>query len=886
VANACGDGDAFGDPGERVRIALFLQNISGFNLTGINLSLSTADPDIECILDSTIQIPSFPNGTTLNTQTLSPGDDPANPSDGRFFEVVISPNAETLNAADAARANMTMTLTSNEAGGTVTPVGITTLLDLDIPPGASPTYTAARCDADLSTAGTIGALCASDAACGGAVGSCKPGLLFEGFEVNGPAGSTTGGQPQPNDFTTTIGFIEHTAGSDSDTTVVGKACFGAIQLGFVEGVDGFCRIDPDFDTDWHFEVAGTASTSGKAYHGAKSAHWGRHTLAGDRAGDTTPLRQIEAFDTNPINLNITPAATDLFLSFWHIVSFADDNRINFQVGQAGDYADVQISVDQDPSPTIDTFGRWQKLVPFQNVYEHTPQVWSWFGYCHFTPADAAAASNPAIFGETMCFPEGVWSHSGNVLGTNTLSIFNAQSGGALGSAGDGIWVQSKFNLGLYIGQRVKIRWIGQSWAGFGDNWDSYMEPPAGSNPFDIATADDGWWVDDIQLTGAITAPVNPIVETASIPLVNQCPTTSDARCNQSVLSTCPTNTTFSNGFCVSFTVDDTDQNGVISQGEEILLDASQTSNPGGCADGVPQFRFAKNGGTIQDWSTAASMKLSNELPGDNFTVEVRCSSDNTCLTSPQGPPTGVGACVPAAGIRFPEGNTNPATVNAPYAPGFSSWFFGASCTGIGAPGSLLCTQFHNWTHGPSPIVPGEVVFGKLPASYGNMVITTGGVSALPRCTAGTVAVGTVCTSDSTCGTGGVCGKAGILVSSPWGPIPAGSAVCNVPGAAVDTCDISPGGAPLVCPAGPAFPDITCGDSAAPAANTVSYYLAGYNSVALAGGGCAAPGGLPATSAVFSGGGGPGNPADCYRTDEDAVQFGNYAPVIPAGVGCP
>ena len=58
---------------------------------------------------------------------------------------------------------------------------------------------------------------------------------------------------------------------------------------------------------------------------------------------------------------------------------------------------------------------------------------------------------------------------------------------------------------------------------------------------------------------------------------------------------------------MDFHVKDTDANGVISLGEQILLDASQSTNPGGCADGVTQFRFAKNGVTIQDWSTAASV---------------------------------------------------------------------------------------------------------------------------------------------------------------------------------------------------------------------------------------------------------------------------------------
>src|SRR4030095_12050916 len=104
VTNACGDGDAFGDPGERVRVGLSLQNISGFNLTGITLSIQTGDPDIACILDANISIPAFPNGSTIATNTITPGDDPLQPTDGRFFEIVIDPNATTVNPAAAARA--------------------------------------------------------------------------------------------------------------------------------------------------------------------------------------------------------------------------------------------------------------------------------------------------------------------------------------------------------------------------------------------------------------------------------------------------------------------------------------------------------------------------------------------------------------------------------------------------------------------------------------------------------------------------------------------------------------------------------------------------------------------------------------------------------------
>ena len=138
----------------------------------------------------------------------------------------------------------------------------------------------------------------------------------------------------------------------------------------------------------------------------------------------------------------------MYLSFYHIVSFADDNAIDFHAGQSGDHADVQIAVDLDPS-AVDNFSRWTKLAPFQNVPEHTTQVFSWFGYCEFTPSDGAKSTNPAAYGETMCFPDQVWSHSGNVLGANTFAFFNAQGPGILGAVGDGIWVQTKFNLRAY-----------------------------------------------------------------------------------------------------------------------------------------------------------------------------------------------------------------------------------------------------------------------------------------------------------------------------------------------------------------------------------------------------------------------------------------------------
>ena len=44
--------------------------------------------------------------------------------DGRFFEAVVSPNAQTTNPTQPSRANFTLTLAANEAGGTSTSVPV------------------------------------------------------------------------------------------------------------------------------------------------------------------------------------------------------------------------------------------------------------------------------------------------------------------------------------------------------------------------------------------------------------------------------------------------------------------------------------------------------------------------------------------------------------------------------------------------------------------------------------------------------------------------------------------------------------------------------------------------------------------------------------------
>ncbi|HEU5181946.1 MAG TPA: thrombospondin type 3 repeat-containing protein [Candidatus Polarisedimenticolia bacterium] len=777
----CGDNDVFADPGEMVRVRLVLQNISNLNLTGVTLSLSTGDPDITCITDTTIRIPSLAAGATLDTRNLGtcaggikagqrcssnsecPGSTcTAFGADGDYFEMVISPTVNTTDVTNPARGNLTLTLNSDQAGGTERTIPISFIEDLDLPGGAPPAYTPAKCTVDSTTPG---ATCATDANCQDGVhpnGKCLPGLIYEGFET------TTG-------FPGTIGFLMNSGSGPN--LIAGKPCFGFVEVLGRTPASG-CQIDPDNDNDWH--IHGLSSPdSGKAFQGDQSGHWGLHTNTTSRAGDTVHFRQVAAFVTNPINLTLSPGVDDLFMSFYQIVDLLDDNRVNFAPGQAGDYVDVQIQVDTNPAPATDSFGRWMKLEPFQNVYDHTSQVFSWFGYCEFTPADAAESTNPTVFGETMCFPDGVWSHSGNVLGANTFDIFQAQGPGSLGSRGDGVWVQSKFNLALYMGQRVRIRWIGQVWE-FANGWESYLQPPGSSPPFDVGLNDDGWWIDGVQITGAITSQFSPVLEPTSLPLGSQCPAlNSPANCNEALGT--------SNGITPKLVLIDSDGDGALVPGEAFRLDALGTDNPGGCKSGILQFQFLKDGVVVQDWSTTTSY-VSSFSGLAQYTAKARCGTDFSCTSAAfdlngvlAGGTSALQGICPA--IPFPV--TLPDLILSGTAP-----------TVIAVP-NLLDQPTGETTCSP-PVPPSlQYTIGPmLPSTYGHNLLRTDAVGRLVgngTCVTGPV-IGQNCFTNSECslpGNPGTCSGGGTGVLQKFKEFQGAGGNCADPNTSSCNIDVTP-----------------------------------------------------------------------------------------------
>ncbi len=614
IGDTNGDHDIFADAGETARMTVAFRNASPFRLTGGTLILASTDPDIGCVTKGTVPLPPIEAGATFDTATLPGGNfDPTLPAGTGQFEFIVSAATQTTNAANPATGDFVLGVTSNETLGTSSKVGIKALLDLDAPIGTLPPF----------VLGPDGSPNTSD-----------DGLIQEKFDtdLDGDGIISVSSLPfgTPGVHNDTIGVTVGTApGGLNVLAAVGCAGF------IVPPLDPGCRIDPDNDMDWHIHCTpgtGTLTCQNDALHstpigvggpvakdGIASLHFGIHFSPTDYLQDTVHFRELAAFMTNPINLTPFPRPGDLELRFFQIAAMVDNNVYNLRPGQANDFGDVQIQADQDTRADVDNWGPWDKLVPFQNVYDHIAYIWSSFAtsptYCTLTPTDTGSAPYaPRGVHETLCFPLGVWSHCGNQVDQST--IYQCDGPGVTGSIGNSLWVETKFNLANFLGQRVRIRWIAQVWE-FDNVASSYVE--VGGVSWTDLPGDEGWWIDSINLTGAIQAQFTPSVDSKP-PQAGACP-----------VKGCDT-TKGDNGFTVATTLTDESGDGIIVAGEKITFSAGGTTNPGGCVNGGAQFRIFRDGVMAQDWSSNAGF-VDNPTRDTRYSVQVRCSTDATCTSS-------------------------------------------------------------------------------------------------------------------------------------------------------------------------------------------------------------------------------------------------------------
>jgi hypothetical protein len=682
-----GDHDAFPDTGERGRVSLKLRNV-GDSLQDAVITLTSTDPDVACIPEPQVRVPSFPAGATLTVGSLDPG------QPGFTFVASDALQAQPPPAPQAF-VDLGIQVTAAAHLGTNGPMTFSLLADVNMTSGPQ-----------VFVPGPDGV-----------AGTSDDGQVVEKFDLD----RTGDGQFTVKDtFLQPIapGIYRGTCSNAATTSCAGAAdcppagiCYtGAYLRGSDTGAGldrvaavscgGFdtpaqtpaCALDPDFPMDWHLHCPPGASNcpnleSGTCVGGCSyntptngthslsppnSLHMGAHFNPNDAlSGDTTHFRTIQGFMSAPINLALQPRPGDMDFSFFHIVRLMDDNGTAGEpIGQCLDCADVQIQIDQDPDPAIDAWGFWDKLVPYQNVYEHKPIAFSGFGgyYCIFTPTDTGTAPpNPRGVHETICFPQGVWSHCGSTTGTNPVNTVNCTGPGVVEPSGVGVWVQSRFHLDSYLGQRVRFRWIAETWV-FDNDDSSYYETGPG---WQTSQQDDGWWIDDILVTGAVTRQLTPSID--NTPRTGTCPADP---CNASLGDM---------GTAAIIAVTDGAGNAIDgvaripTSGEPIRVTAAASTFPGGCANGHAEYQFLRDGIVVQPWSGNAFFSDSPERT-TRYTALVRCSSDPGC-TSALGASldlpvrTGEGGDVvfgargsvfdPGAGVRYYRGACSAGSIGAP-----------------------------------------------------------------------------------------------------------------------------------------------------------------------------------------------------------------------------
>lgn len=421
--------------------------------------------------------------------------------------------------------------------------------------------------------------------------------------------------------------------------------------------------------------------------GSQCLHLGAHVSS--QVGNTithTPnnIMTAQYRPTLQIGLGRTGIDDHPEMRLWQQVSLHDNRSIeNLPPISAIDAAVVQVLVDRngDGTPEVGSpidpakDGYWEKIHPYYGVptQRRFPTT-----QCQFDPIDdgstesdldersplVAATSGytfapKAVGPSSTCYPEFVWACAGDTqdppydpqLGqveARAECFPEVDSSGnpiVRQGPGPGRWVEARFDLSRYSGRKIWFRFL---YVG-GINFVSQIAC-AGAFPCDYAggNRDDGWFVDEIKISGTNATPFN-LVADADPPPASSCPA-----------ANCSTITAhFSGSTYVTRTngVDD-DGDGTIDESGEgkftsvtsdaplrpIDLDAQDSANPtvSDCIDGVLQYRYwvdtnadgtAQPSEILRDFSDDPKATASSACE-ETIRLSVRCSAPapNNCTT--------------------------------------------------------------------------------------------------------------------------------------------------------------------------------------------------------------------------------------------------------------
>ena len=563
-----GDNDGYADTNETVNLFVTLQNNSGVDLEDVVVRLSTNDAKIECISNTLVTIASLPEGTSAETPSA-------------FVFKVANVN-RTGTAFDPYSADLNLSVSTDLFDTLIAPQKVSLDLDLDVTPGA---------------------------------GTSQP--FIEGFEASAtnfgkftsmtldvtPRGSNAASNGYRCQYNNPDFINSNSYGSTE--------CYLGLPL-------------PQNRFDWHVHTL-TAVDGGRSFGGNNSLHMGVHQGT-TPVEDTTRFAQLDAVRmTDAVHLTKTPG-TLLELRFKHQIALIDDLTVNAPVGETPDRAVVMVQLSNLNVAT----GNWIKISPYKNVYDR--QGTDNFFECMFDPVDDGDnedsffdPSDPdrRLGPSATCFPEFVFANAGDTDSRNPFNAANigrASDGPGLdGNVGNGTWVETAFSLDRFRGRSLRVRFLFTSIQVFPfvDLITDLFALPA-YWPFD-----DGWYIDDVEVTGTLSAGNTVTVDTKTPPAAG---------------TTCTNN-------CSSITAaltSDAVGNSTPAPGHVVTLDASATT-ANACINGTLQYQFWDNANLngvigdagdilLRDW-TDNPLYVDAPEKTTVYAVKARCSSAPACAGS-------------------------------------------------------------------------------------------------------------------------------------------------------------------------------------------------------------------------------------------------------------
>ena len=456
-----GDGDGIADSRETLNLQLTVRNISGVGMTGVVAWIAPHDPDRVCPDPTPVTIGALAAGETRLT--------------ARAFALNVS-DVERSDVDEELSASFDVTIASDQFGTSCVRGPLTLDLDLDIAGGSGPTTYNENFEG-----GTLGSFSVQNLDAGIPGGSDEEGML------NGD-----GYRCQYNDPDWANSNHYHALDPVHQ-------CYPGLNLAHADAV--FWQID---GTTIHASPDG-----GRAYVGSHSLYYGIF-MESPPDQFTTPLGILEAAGTTEaINLGLGQPV----LSFRHQASLVDERLgAGIATDRSADRGVVQLQLaDDSGNPS----GDWMNLNPYLNIYDHRAD--DNFFSCNFDPIDDGSVEDDfydptdpdrRLGPSSTCYPEFIYSHAGETgAAFDPANVGSANEGPGLpGDLGVGTWVESSFDLSRWRGRRIRVRFLTSAFGGDapGDNWEVYADNPS--------PLDDGWWIDDVTVSGALATPATVEVD--------------------------------------------------------------------------------------------------------------------------------------------------------------------------------------------------------------------------------------------------------------------------------------------------------------------------------------------------------------------------------------